>query len=111
MEHSQDCEVKVKERIAELNPQIQHVCAQFVNVKRLIAAGDNGSELALKEVQLANQIMALECLKEQYLNHLLEHKVDSLEARVLELEMNVEDRVRQAVQNYFKVTLDSEESE
>jgi len=111
MEHSQDCETKVNERIAELNPQIAHVCAQFISVKKLIAAGDEGMELALKEVQLANQIMALECLKEQYLNHLLEHKVDSLEALVLELQMNAEGLVKQAVQDYFKVRLDSEGSE
>lgn len=108
MIHSQDCESATKAKIAELDPQIQYVCNQFVSIKKLIAEGHDEHELTA--VKLANQIMALECLKEQFLSHLLEHKVDSLDARVLELEMNMQELVKQAVKNYFDPRLDSEES-
>lgn len=108
MNHSEECESTVKARIAQLEPALESMLEKYRDIQERYQAGED--RLVLKLFEAANGVMAVDMQIHKYELHLAEHRLDYLELRVLELELNTDARVDRAVRDYFSATLDTEES-
>lgn len=102
MTHSPNCEEESKAQIKECYTQAAHHQAAMRQELE-----ENGAPNVTSLV-LGLNVLTYMHQAEKTDKHLLEHQVDRLEARVLELEMNIEELVKQGVKNYFDPRLDNE---